>query len=196
MKTTKSIRMDESLVNAITARAEKERRTFHSMTLCLLEDALKQSSGDVIWMTEKEAQALTAKEMDKAVVTTKARVKTVSGSFDDETAIINYLNLVSGSNYQHVESNKKLIRARIAEGRTVGEIKSVIDRQNREWPTGDSQRKYLRPATLFNAEKFNQYFGQVGQPLNRDLPNGQRKSAYQQRVEAGDERSFNIDTDF
>ncbi|MBV1929820.1 MAG: hypothetical protein KUG81_09965 [Gammaproteobacteria bacterium] len=75
MKTTKSIRMDESLVNAITARAEKERRTFHSMTLCLLEDALKQSSGDVIWMTEKEAQALTAKETGNNVVTTKPKKK-------------------------------------------------------------------------------------------------------------------------
>ena len=173
MKKLKSIRIDEDLITAINTLAEKERRTFSNQVECLLEDALK-----------------------KPVKLPVKINKIVSGSLDDETSIINYLNIVAGSNYQHVESNKKLIRARLEEGRTPQEIKSVVDRQNREWPHGDPQRKYLRPATLFNAEKFNQYFGQIGQPLTSEQGNGQRKSAYQQRVEDGDERSFNINPNF
>ena len=73
MKTTKSIRLDDDLITMITKLADKERRTFSNQVECLLEDALKQSRGDVLWMTEKEAQALTAKEMDKEVVTTKVQ---------------------------------------------------------------------------------------------------------------------------
>ncbi len=89
----------------------------------------------------------------------------VSSKLDDAQEIVEYLNQVAGSNYQAVESNTKLIVARFAEGRTVAELKAVIDRQNALWPLGDPQRKYLRPATVFNAEKFNQYFGQLGQAI-------------------------------
>jgi len=91
--------------------------------------------------------------------------KPLSGSPDIARQVIEYLNLVSGSNYQHVESNNKLIRARIEEGRTFEDIKAVIDRKNQEWPPGNQQRQYLRPSTLFNATKFNDYYGQIGQSL-------------------------------
>jgi len=127
----------------------------------------------------------------------RAEVEPLPSKLDAVGDVINYLNFKTGSNYQSVESNGKLIRARINEGRTVDEIKAVVDYKCIEWPEGHDCRKYLRPATLFNSEKFNQYFGQLGQPINLEQQNGQQsKSAYQQRTEAGDERSFNIDTDF
>ena len=91
--------------------------------------------------------------------------KTMPGKPDDAVLVIEYLNQVSGSKYQPVESNTKLIKARIAEGRTLEDIKAVIDRKNLEWPPGHPQRQYLRPSTLFNATKFNDYFGQIGQQL-------------------------------
>lgn len=125
------------------------------------------------------------------------RGEVLPSKLDAVADVIDYLNIKTGSNYQNVESNGKLIRARMSEGRTVNEIKSVVDYKCLEWPVGHSCRKYLRPSTLFNSEKFNQYFGQLGQPITQGQCNGQQsKSAYQQRVEAGDERSFNIDTDF
>ena len=101
--------------------------------------------------------------------------KPLSGkpSIDGQKSVIDYLNLKSGSNYQPVDSNIKLITGRMAEGRTVEEIKQVIDRQCLEWPPDHHMRKYLRPKTLFNAEKFNQYFGQLGQPINTEQQNGQ-----------------------
>ena len=42
MKKTKSIRLEESLIAAITKLAEKDRRTFSNQTECLLEDALSR----------------------------------------------------------------------------------------------------------------------------------------------------------
>jgi uncharacterized phage protein (TIGR02220 family) len=122
--------------------------------------------------------------------------KNMPSKLDAGKEVIDYLNHKTGSNYQPVPSNTKLVLDRIKEGRTVGEIKAVIDRQCLEWPPGHKQYKYLRPATLFNATKFNNYFGQLGQPITLEQQNGKSKSAYQQRIESGDERSFNIDTNF
>jgi len=75
--------------------------------------------------------------------------------------VLDYLNLKAGKNYRPVPSNCKLIAARFTEGATVDEMKAVIDAKVAEWHGGDMSR-YLRPATLFNAEKFGQYVGQVG----------------------------------
>lgn len=97
--------------------------------------------------------------------------KTISGKPDIAAQAIEYLNFVSGSNYQPVESNTKLIKARIAEGRTIDDIKAVIDRKNKEWPPGHKMREYMRPGTLFNASKFNDYYGQIGQPIPYDKNN-------------------------
>ena len=65
----------------------------------------------------------------------------------------------------------KFVRARLAEGATVDEIKAVIDMKAREW-SGTDSAKYLRPETLFNATKYNQYVGQVG---------GMRQAEHKQR---------------
>ena len=74
---------------------------------------------------------------------------------------IEYLNLKTGARYRAVEANLKLVRARLSEGATLDEIRAVIDNKAREWAGTDSA-KYLRPETLFNATKYNQYAGQVG----------------------------------
>ncbi len=74
---------------------------------------------------------------------------------------IEYLNLKTGAHYRNVEANLKLVRARLSEGATLDEIRSVIDMKAGEWQGTDSA-KYLRPETLFNATKYNQYAGQIG----------------------------------
>lgn len=91
--------------------------------------------------------------------------KTMSGNPDDMAFLIDYLNRVTGKNFRAVESNLKLLRARIEEGHSKEDIIAVIDRQNLCWPQGDKMRQYMRPETLFNATKFNQYAGELGQPI-------------------------------
>jgi len=74
---------------------------------------------------------------------------------------LDYLNELTSSKFENVESNKKLIRARLSEGHTLETIKRVIDSKVGEWLRDPKMKKYLRPSTLFNAEKFNQYVGQL-----------------------------------
>ena len=76
--------------------------------------------------------------------------------------IIDYLNKISGKKFKSVEAHKKLIAARIKEGASLDDIKNVIDYKCKEWSEDPKMAKYIRPATLFNAEKFNQYVGELG----------------------------------
>lgn len=110
-------------------------------------------------VTETKSNALdTDSDTDTEITKTL-----MSGKPDDASQIIEYLNAQTGKNFQTVDSNLKFIRARMNEGRSLDEIRNVIDRKILEWSGTDSDH-YLRPATLFNAEKFNQYFGQLGSP--------------------------------
>ncbi len=75
---------------------------------------------------------------------------------------IAYLNERAGTRFQAGEANLKLPAARILyDGATEQDLRAVVDLKLAEAERGEFDRKYLRPATLWNAEKFAQYVGQV-----------------------------------
>jgi len=76
--------------------------------------------------------------------------------------VLNYLNAKTGKQYRPVDANLKLVSARLKEGATIDECKAVIDAKVKEWSDDPKFQKYLRPATLFSAENFAQYVGQIG----------------------------------
>lgn len=71
---------------------------------------------------------------------------------------IAYLNQKLGKSYKYVEKNTKLVNARLKEGYTIDDFKTVIDKKVSEWQNGD-MAKYLRPETLFGT-KFDGYLNQ------------------------------------
>ena len=109
----------------------------------------------------QELRNLGTQELIKT--TTQSSKHLSSKKLDVMPEIIEYLNNATGKNFKPVESHAKHIRSRLAEGHTVDDIKAVIDRKTAQWKNTENA-EYLRPATLFNAEKFNQYIGEVGQP--------------------------------
>lgn len=73
--------------------------------------------------------------------------------------IIDYLNLKINSHYKHsTDKTKSLIKARINDGFTLEDFKTVIDKKYDEW-VGTDMEKYLRPETLFG-NKFESYLNQ------------------------------------
>ena len=84
---------------------------------------------------------------------------------DMAAAVIKYLNQKTGKNFRDVKTHTEKINARVAEGATLEDLIAVIDRKCAEWMTDANMSQYLRPATLFGAEKFNNYLGQIGAPL-------------------------------
>ncbi len=78
------------------------------------------------------------------------------------TKVIEYLNSKSSSSYTLTETNKACILARIKEGYTISDFQRVIDLKCSQW-LGTSQQKYLRPITLFQTSKFENY---LNEPIN------------------------------
>lgn len=76
-------------------------------------------------------------------------------------AILNFLNEKSGKNYRPVDVNLNFIIARLKSGATFQQCKSVIAKKRRDWIGDENMAKYLRPATLFNKTKFEQYLGEL-----------------------------------
>lgn len=75
--------------------------------------------------------------------------------------VLAYLNEKARRNYRPVKATLGLISARLKEGATVDECKSVIDNKVSAWSGDQKMDRYLRPETLFNATKFASYVGEL-----------------------------------
>lgn len=71
-------------------------------------------------------------------------------------AVLDYLNEKAGTNYKaSSKATQQHINARLAEGFTLDDFRTVIDKKCAEW-LGTEWEKYLRPSTLFGS-KFENY---------------------------------------
>jgi uncharacterized phage protein (TIGR02220 family) len=75
----------------------------------------------------------------------------------DAAQILDYLNSKAETSFSTKQgANLDLIISRIQEGYTISDFKYVIDYKVKDWKGSDFQ-KYLRPMTLFNKAKFENY---------------------------------------
>ncbi len=83
--------------------------------------------------------------------------------------VLDFLNEKTGRLYRPVESNLKLIIACLKSGATVDDCRQVIAKKSREWRSDAKMSEYLRPATLFNRVKFEQYIGELVLPKEEQI---------------------------
>lgn len=76
---------------------------------------------------------------------------------DDYIEILNDLNLKGNFRYRPCVATNKLIHARMQEGFTVDDFKHVHTVMCAKWGDDDNMYQYLRPATLYQASKFEGY---------------------------------------
>ncbi len=74
-------------------------------------------------------------------------------------AVIDFLNLKTGRKYRPTKSNLDPILARLREGYTLQDIRTVTMRKVNDWLTDEKMNEYLRPSTLYTARNFNSYAG-------------------------------------
>jgi uncharacterized phage protein (TIGR02220 family) len=85
--------------------------------------------------------------------------------------IISYLNEKTESMYKaSTKKTQSCIKARLSEGFTVDDFKTVIDKKCSEWIGDEKMEKYLRPETLFGT-KFEGYLN--AKTTRRNDGNGQ-----------------------
>ena len=81
-------------------------------------------------------------------------------SADDIKFIVEYLNNKIGAHYKpNGKKMKELIRARMNEGYTVEDFKTVIDKKFKSWGNDPKMSLYLRPSTLFGT-RFGEYLNE------------------------------------
>lgn len=89
-----------------------------------------------------------------------------SGFSPESKMALDYLNQKTGSRFRETEANLKRIAARLKEPDiTLEGVKKMIERQCALWG-GTQMSQYLRPSTLFNTEKFNEYYAAKDQPTS------------------------------
>ena len=78
----------------------------------------------------------------------------------ERAEVIEYLNEVLGTDYKPTsKKTKDLINARLKEGFTVEDFKTVIYKKAKQWADDPKMCKYLRPETLFS-NKFEGYLNE------------------------------------
>lgn len=101
----------------------------------------------------------------------------------DTENIISFLNSTTGSKYKvSTDKTRKLIAARLAEGFTVDDFKTVITKKAKEWQDTD-MAQYLRPETLFGT-KFEGYLNQPEVKNNRRSPISRAEQERQEGIDA------------
>lgn len=87
--------------------------------------------------------------------------------------VLEFLNQKTGREYRPVTSNLKLIIGCLRSGATIEQCRQVIAKKCRDWKKDPKMMEYLRPATLFNPIKFEQYLGELVWPnkVNDDKNN-------------------------
>lgn len=76
--------------------------------------------------------------------------------------VLSYLNSKTGKKFQAVNGSLRFIEARLKEGANFEQCCAVIDLKCISWLKDSKMKDYLRPQTLFNAEKFAAYVGEIG----------------------------------
>lgn len=95
------------------------------------------------------------------------REKTSDAFESDIKAIIDYFNERCGTRYTYRnKSVNGMIRARLSEGFTVEDFRTVINTKAAKWENDPKMRDYLRPKTLFSATNFESYLNESPHPTS------------------------------
>ena len=129
----------------------------------------------VITQPNKESKVKESKVKESKVKESKVKESKVKESMDtippmienvinrcEEMEIIADLNIVLGANYKPTAGkSKELIQARLKEGFTVEDFKTVHRKMAAAWGLDNKMRPYLRPITLYS-NKFESYLNRPG----------------------------------
>lgn len=136
--------------NRIRKQNQRERQR-----LALKEGHVKSRDSHA---TEEDKEEDKDKEKDKESIST----------------IVSYLNEKAGTKYRaSTEKTQSKIKARLADGYSIEDFKTVIDKMCAEWIGDEKMERFLRPETLFGP-KFESYLNAriTKKQKNTGLPSG------------------------
>ena len=103
---------------------------------------------------------------DNQVTLTPTPSEKPSVNYTDADTVIDYMNSVSGKKYRHIKSNRDRVLARLGEGYSVEDCKTVVKKMWDAWKNTEMEQ-YFRPETLFRPTKFEGY---LNRPVEKGKP--------------------------
>jgi len=82
--------------------------------------------------------------------------------------IMQGLNARLASKFRIIDTNLDKIKARLKTGATVMDCIGIVKIKLDQWGADEKMNRFLRPATLFGREKFEQYFSEYKQKLEEN----------------------------
>lgn len=140
--------------------SESERTDSEQRPKCKMLNVKSNMSNDKCDMSNVKSEML--KEKSEMLKDNKNTLSDKSDSVRTYpyAEVIGYLNQKAGTAFMVTSKDtRKHIRARIDEGFTVEDFKTVIDHKVTEWGNNPDMVQYLRPSTLFGT-KFESYLNQ------------------------------------
>lgn len=140
-------------------------------TVKKLINEYEEENGVLLYCNEKEKKNEKEKDNEKDNENENDNEVSYHDTLNDTfKEIIFHLNMKAGTNYQATsKKTQSCIHARIKEGFTIDDFKTVIDKKSSEW-IGTEYEKYLRPETLFGT-KFEGYLNAKINPKQTRLIN-------------------------
>jgi uncharacterized phage protein (TIGR02220 family) len=109
---------------------------------------------------EKRGEEKRGEEKEQKPSVGQAPQHAQNGFKESAEKILQWLNEKSHRNYRPSSTNLDFIVNRLRDGIADWQLRAIVARKCRDWDT-DEMRKYLRPATLFNKTKCEQYLGEL-----------------------------------
>ena len=138
----------QKMIGCETEWAQKKRDYRERLAISNNDETAKieQNEDNVLSMSDKSKSKSKSKSIDINIV----------------EQVLDYLNQQANKAYKSTtEKTRRLIQARVNEGFTIDDFKTVIDTKVYEWGNDPKMEQYLRPETLFGT-KFEGYLNQGG----------------------------------
>ena len=170
LKTFQEFGMIDVIDNVITIPNWNKHQTLDAYERKKERDRLYQAErrSKQRLLIEKSSDTSSDASIDSSSSVVKTSLPVVVSEEDKEEdkdkdiyiSIVEYLNEKTGANYRvSTKKTKSLIHARLTEGFTEEDFKTVIDKKSADWMGDSKMERYLRPETLFGT-KFEGYLNE------------------------------------
>jgi len=156
----RTIEISDSLVSiwmdAIMLKCRAMQVSNNGMDYSELNALMNNLSNEVVSNKEESNEVVS---ISSGITTTLTTSSNTEITIYEE--VINHLNNALSSKYQHkTDATRKHIKARVNEGFTLNNFKTVIDKKVAQWKGDTKMGQYLRPETLFGT-KFEGYLNEI-----------------------------------
>jgi uncharacterized phage protein (TIGR02220 family) len=149
------------------------RKTFHYLTELRLDETLQRLEDKSVLIVDNDYSL--AEEWHGTQIP-KPKKRAINDEFCKR--VMDCFCTVTGSEADLTPSRQRLINSRLKEIKEGKDkylsFESVIKLKHKQWKDDPKMKPYIRPSTLFGAEKFHEYLDEARKEYKKAVPKGEK----------------------